>query len=285
MDLFAQGEVTTNLIRLTPDLGDIFHLYCSRVMPPDWRCNIAMPFFHLSREGFWQLKPLPGKESVIASGRQLQSESLLLDNITGAVLDEDLYNLMCVEKSRDVLRAVIIESYFDEAAQKRLIAQNTINAEAFKYSQQLLTGVLRKEAKVKESSEKYSPAVRDQGFRRAVVLAYNHRCAICAIRMLTPDGHTAVAAAHIVPWSVSHNDDLQNGMALCHLCHWTFDKGLVGVSVEYRVLTSPRLSTGQNVPGHLITLSSREILGPVEKELWPDVVSLKWHLREVFRKV
>lgn len=285
MDLFAQGELTTNLIRLTPELGDIFHLYCAQVMPSDWRCNIAMPFFHLSREGFWQLKPLPGKEAVIASGRRLQSESLLLNNVAGAVLDDELYSLMCVEKSRDVLRAVIIGSYFDEAAQKRLIAQTTINAEAFKYSQQLLTGVLKKEEKVKESSEKYSPAVRDQGFRRAVVLAYNHRCAICGIRMLTPDGHTAVAAAHIVPWSVSHNDDPSNGMALCHLCHWTFDKGLVGVSAEYRVLTSPRLSTGQNVPGHLIALSNREILGPVEKELWPDVVSLKWHLREVFRKV
>ena len=85
--------------------------------------------------------------------------------------------------------------------------------------------------------------------------------------MLTPDGHTAVAAAHIVPWSVSHNDDPRNGMALCHLCHWTFDKGLVGVSVKYRVLTSSRLSTDQNVPGRLVTLSNREILGPVEKEL------------------
>lgn len=284
MDLFAQGQITTNFIQLTPDLGDIFHLYCAQVMPPDWRCNIAMPFFHLNREGFWQLKPLPGKESILASGRRLQSASLLLDTVAGAVLDDELYSLMCVEKSRDVLRAVIIETYFDEPTQKRLLAQTTINAEAFKYSQQLLAGVLKKETKVKESAEKYSPSGRDQGFRRAVVLAYNHRCALCGIRMQTPDGHTAVAAAHIVPWSVSHNDDPRNGMALCHLCHWTFDKGLVGVSAEYRVLTSPRLSTDQNVPGHLVTLSHREILGPTKKELWPDVASLKWHLREVFRK-
>jgi putative restriction endonuclease len=285
IDLFAQGELTSNLIRLTPGLGDIFHLYCSQVMPPDWRCNIAMPFFHLSREGFWHLKPLPGKEAVIASGRRLQSESLLLDNVAGAVLDEELYSLMCVEKSRDVLRAAIIESFFDEVTQKRLMAQTTINAEAFEYSQQLLAGVSKKKAEVEESPEKYSQSARDQGFRRAVVLAYSHRCALCGIRMLTPDGHTAVAAAHIVPWSISHNDDLRNGMALCHLCHWTFDKGLMGVSAEYRVLTSPRLSTDQNVPGHLVTLSNREILGPIEKELWPDVVSLKWHLSEVFRKV
>jgi len=285
MDLFGQGQITTNLIQLTPDLGDIFHLYCSQVMPPDWRCNIAMPFFHLSREGFWQLKPLPGREAVIASGRRLQSVSLLLDNVAGAALDEELQSLMCVEKTREVLRAVLVETYFDEATQKRLVAQGVVNADGFKYSQQLLEGVLKKEPKLKEKSEEYSPPARDQGFRRAVVLAYNHRCAFCGIRMLTPDGHTAVVAAHIMPWSVSHNDDPRNGMALCHLCHWTFDKGLVGVSAQYRVLTSPRLSTNQNVPGHLVTLSNCEILGPIEKELWPDVVSLKWHLREVFRKV
>ena len=27
------------------------------------------------------------------------------------------------------------------------------------------------------------------------------------MRMLTPEGHTAVKAAHIIPWAVSHNDD------------------------------------------------------------------------------
>ena len=35
MDLLAQGDVTTNLIQLTPELGDIFHLYCNQVMPTD----------------------------------------------------------------------------------------------------------------------------------------------------------------------------------------------------------------------------------------------------------
>lgn len=285
MDLFARGELTINLIRLTPELGDIFHLYCAQVMPPDSRCKLAMPFFHLSRDGFWHLKPLSGKETVIASGRKLQSESLLLKTVAGVTLDDELYSLLCVEKSRDVLRAVVIKTYFDGPTQQRLLAQTIINAEAFKYSQELLAGALKKEITVKEASERYSPSGRDQGFRRAVVLAYNHRCALCGIRMLTPDGYTAVAAAHIVPWSVNHNDDPRNGMALCHLCHWTFDKGLVGVSTQYRVLTSPRLSTDQNVPGHLITLNHREILGPSKKELWPDVGALKWHLKEVFRKV
>jgi len=51
------------------------------------------------------------------------------------------------------------------------------------------------------------------------VSLYNHRCALCGIRMLTPDGHTVVEAAHIIPWRQSRDDKPTNGMALCRLCH------------------------------------------------------------------
>ncbi len=72
-------------------------------------------------------------------------------------------------------------------------------------------------------------------------------------------------------------------MALCRLCHWTFDEGLVGVSSHYEVITSSQLSTTHNVPGHLLTLEGRGIIGPIEEPLWPDLDSLKLHRRKVFR--
>ena len=246
--------------------------------------NIAMPFFHLSRESFWHLVPLPGKEPIVASGRRLQSNSLLTDTVRGALLDDDLYTLMCTEEPRNVLRGVLIETYFVPEAQQKLVEQGMINAQAFEYSELLLERA-RQEVKESPGEEgEYQPPVRDQGFRRAVITAYNHRCALCGIRMLTPGGHTAVAAAHIVPWSISHNDNPRNGMALCYLCHWTFDAGLVGVSPDYVVMTSPQLTTNRNVPGHLATLNGRGMLGPGERFLWPDTSSLKWHLREIYLK-
>lgn len=284
IDLFAQGSITTGLIEITTDLADLLDLYCKQVMPPDWQCSIAMPFFHLSREGFWHLVPLPGKESIIASGRRLQSISLLTNTVRGAQLDDGLYALMCTEKARDMLRAVLIETYFSHEAQLRLIAQSATNTEAFEYSKFLLKRARHEIKEISGETEEYQPPVRDQGFRRAVITAYNHRCALCGTRMLTPDGHTAVVAAHIVPWSISHNDDLENGMALCYLCHWTFDVGLTGVSSEYRVMISPQLTTGRNVPGYLATLSGRGMIGPTAPFPWPDTGSLKWHFREVFLK-
>jgi len=56
--------------------------------------------------------------------------------------------------------------------------------------------------------------------------------------MLTPEGHTVVKAAHIKPWHKSH-DEL--GLALCRLCHWSFDEGLMGVGNDYEVLVSKRV--------------------------------------------
>jgi len=285
MDLFAEGSITTNLIELTPDLGELFTLYWARVMPPDQRGNLALPFFHLQSDGFWHLVPKPGNEAFLAAARQIRSINQLRDTMLGARLDEELYELLCSDRSRDLLRAVLIESYFAPEAQPALVKQGAINLESFHYSQKLLEQARTQQ--IKEGladKEVYQPAARDQGFRRAVVSAYDHRCALCGIRMLTPDGHTVVDAAHIVPWSLSQNDDPRNGMALCRLCHWTFDEGLIGVSTHYAAITSPQLATGQNVPGHLLTLDGREIIGPREKPLWPDLDALSWHRQNVFRK-
>ncbi|MBI3949801.1 MAG: HNH endonuclease [Acidobacteria bacterium] len=184
-----------------------------------------------------------------------------------------------------MLRAVLIESYFAPEVRPGLLEQGVINAEAFQYSQELLEHARKQEVKeAVTGEERYRTTARDQGFRRAVVTAYNHRCAACGIRMLTPDGHTSVDAAHIVPWTETQNDDPRNGMALCKLCHWTFDEGLISVSSRCVVITSPQITANGNVPGHLLTLAGRGIIGPVEQALWPDVTALNWHYQKRFRR-
>ncbi len=40
---------------------------------------------------------------------------------------------------------------------------------------------------------------------------YSHRCALCGIRMITPEGHTLVEAAHIRPWADCQDDRPANG--------------------------------------------------------------------------
>ncbi len=124
--------------------------------------------------------------------------------------------------------------------------------------------------------------VRDQGFRKAIVTLYEHRCALCGIRMLTPEGHTVVEAAHVVPWSESYDDRPTNGMSLCRLCHWSFDEGLMSVGEKYEVLVSKYVNKERNFPGHMLTLSDRSIFKPEEGKFWPGMDTLEWHRVKVF---
>lgn len=282
IDLFGNGRIPTNLIQLNEDLLELFGIYWQIIRPPSQRGDITMPFFHLQSDGFWHLLPNPGQETTLAALRRIDGMSQLREVILGAKLDDELFNLLQTEHGRSQLRHVLITTYFAPELQEALFKQTAVNVAAFKYSETLLEQARQQQKVIRETD--VAEPVRDQGFRRAIVTAYEHRCAFCGIRMLTADGHTAVAAAHIIPWSVSHDDDIHNGLALCHLCHWTFDEGLITVNGRYQLQASPHLSHQFNRPGHLSTLDQRPLITPSERNLWPDTANLAWHRRHRFRR-
>lgn len=285
MDLIAEGTLTANLVELTPDLAELFSLYWSKVMPADRRGLLAYPFFHLRSEGFWHLVPVPGKEDVLAATRTVGSVPQLKTLILGARLDDDLFAFVQDPASREALRAAIVERYFGPDVRPALLAQAVTNVQAYRYSRDLLDAARSEPfGGASLAAEALPPPARDQGFRRAVVTAYEHRCGFCGIRMTTPDGHTVVEAAHIVPWSETRNDDPRNGLALCRLCHWTFDEGLLSLSAVYVILASPQLAGNGNVPAHLGALVGRLLVGPEEEAWRPDEEAVRWHRERVFRR-
>ena len=247
-------------------------------MPLDRRGNLAMPFFHLRSEGFWQLVPRPGQEGALVAVKSMSSMNQVHELLLGAQLDPELFALLQQPAARDQLRTALIATYFAPELHAALYDQAVTNQAAFQYSLDLVAAANRGQP-LQETLMPYatiSTPIRDQGFRRAVVTAYSHRCAFCGIRMRTVDGHTAVDAAHIIPWSISHNDDPRNGLTLCKLCHWSFDEGLLGVSHRYQVITSKAL-TAHN------TLHERPLVVPVEEALWPDRDALRWHRAQALR--
>lgn len=281
IDLFAENNISSNLITLSPELYALFDDYWLRVMPPDWHGDIGLPFYYLNSDNFWYLQPRPGSETILQVGKRLTSIRQLHDHTLGATLDEALFHYLQDARARDMLRAGLIEAHFDSTVHAALVEQGHMNLQAFAYSQQILKQTLQ-EAQAVRHDDLPDP-VRNQGFRRAVTKVYANRCAVCGLRVQTIDSHTAVDAAHIVPWSVSHNDDIRNGIALCKLCHWVFDKGLIAVTKDFTVRLSRELTADYNLPGYLMTLKGREIIGPQEKLLWPDVEALAWHLKHRFR--
>jgi putative restriction endonuclease len=261
-------------------LNELFTGYWRRIVPLSQKSSIAFPFSRLNSEPFWELVTVKGRELTPAVINSITTVNQLRINVLGARIYDELFLLMQQQESRSALRETLMNLCFSEQARAALEEQVEINCEAFDYSR-----VLERKAHlplVNEilESEKYKPAARDQGFRRIVVKAYDHCCALCGVRIITSEGHTVVDAAHIVRWSVTQNDDIRNGMALCKICHWAFDEGLMGVSDSYTVITSRQIGAAPNVPGFLLTLSGRGIIPPEDRDLWPGQEYIFRHRRE-----
>jgi len=285
IDLIALGIIQTNLIELKADLIDTFDLYWVKVMGVEKNSSPILPFYHLKSDKFWHLVPVPGMEQALSLVQQIRSLGQFQQLLVGARFDEELFQLLTIDNERDQLRRILIETYFAPAVRPQLVEVGQITAESFQYSLELLDrlrGRFRLREKP-ETSEKYHTESRSAAFRREVVKAYDHRCAVCQIRLVTPEGRTAVAAAHIVPWHISHNDDPRNGMALCGLHHWSFDQGIIGVAPDYRIVVSPILRKDQAETEPIRRLADKALYLPQDRLVRPAKQALKWHQARVFR--
>ncbi|MBS0309170.1 MAG: HNH endonuclease, partial [Proteobacteria bacterium] len=71
---------------------------------------------------------------------------------------------------------------------------------------------------------------RASDFRRRVLGAYEHRCAVCGVQLKLID------AAHIIPVAASSStDETKNGIALCKLHHFAFDRNLLSFDERYKI--------------------------------------------------
>jgi putative restriction endonuclease len=282
MEMVARKELTNPFIGISEELTELTTLftgYWRAVMPVTHTSSIAFPFSRLWTEPFWELIPVPGKTITREAVNAVTNVAQLRKLVLGAQLDEMLLLYMLGSQSRRELTLTLLQSCFSAEGQKIISAELSLQQQAFQYSVEL-----EKRAHQVADLERpieYPEAARDQGFRRAIVNSYDHRCALCGVRIVTPEGHTVVEAAHIRPWSKFKNDDLRNGMALCRLCHWAFDEGLMSVDDHYGVLISRQMATAPNAAGFLMTLSGRPIIRPVDTSLWPDTSNLAWHRQNV----
>lgn len=282
LDHVDRRILTDNLINPDFELVETFSRYWARIMPLGTSGNLAYPFFHLASEPFWHLVPRP--EATFLAGKTITSVKLIREMYLGAKLDASLFQLLLEEPFRNHLRETLITTYFAPEVQPLLRQQGEINRDAFDYSRKLLltSEPETREYVAEDQIDDRLNKVRDQGFRRAIVNLYEHRCSMCGIRMMTPTGHTVVEAAHIEPWSVSQNDRPTNGLALCRLCHWSFDEGLMTVGKDYEVKVSKTVRQDNNYPGHILTLSDRPIFKPAQDNHWPAQENLDYHRKKIF---
>ena len=281
IELIERGQNQENKISLSPDLAEIFAKYWSRVT--DRKPNIALPFFHLKSDGFWHLHPNAGYEKALDVADRITAISRLREVIAHVSLDDDLFVLLADAGNREIIRQTLIYVYLLEfkGGIKDLIAEGQQITE---YGQ-LISEVEHPFSPQKPTAPtpKEEP-IRSAGFRQAIMGLYDYTCAVCRLRIVTMDGESVTDAAHIIPFRISKNDDVRNGISLCKLHHWVFDKGLISLSTTYQILVSPLMSNRRPTEWMLTELQDKSILLPEHNQLHPAQDALAWHREKVLRR-
>lgn len=121
----------------------------------------------------------------------------------------------------------------------------------------------------------YQRKIRSRAFREAVREAYDNSCAFCGSQRRTIAGTPEVEAAHIYPKSEDGVDDVRNGIALCKLHHWAFDRGWAAITDDFHIVIKEQ--PGEEAHEDLRHLDGKRVNLPDEEYLQPQEKFLEVH--------
>jgi len=284
INLFNSAFYKTNEILIAPELVASFKTNWNRLVHTNHHPIFALPFYHMNSEPFWNLIPNFGCEIWIESKGSMRSFSNLTTAVKTATIDQELAALLLLPENRDVLKASILDRYFAET--KSNYPTNGLN--------DFPSGII-----LQESSEEYKRKilllknsvdanffqeevfVRSAIFKREIPKIYNNTCAITGMRIDAAANISMVDACHIVPFAQAYDDTLANGIALCPNLHRAFDRGLIAISDQYRVMLSKSFVEDGQSAFNITQFENQQILLPQTEAYFPALENLQYH-REKF---
>lgn len=83
-----------------------------------------------------------------------------------------------------------------------------------------------------------SEPFRSAAFAKCVRTAYDSTCAATGLKLINGEGRCEIEAAHIRPVGAGHSgpDSVRNGLALSRTVHWLFDRGLISLENDGKML-------------------------------------------------
>lgn len=104
IDLIEMGAITTPLVDPSDVLESQFKKNWGKYVADElpFNCQMNYPFYHLASSPFWKMVKSPDYEE-----RKEYSMGAVRKCFVGALLDEDLFELMQTERGRQELRAVL----------------------------------------------------------------------------------------------------------------------------------------------------------------------------------
>lgn len=283
IQLFDCKQIDSERIYITPELVGTFKSTWNALVITGHDMIFALPFYHMKSEPFWKLIPNAGCEKWIEAKGSMRSFGNLNTAVAYAQIDIELFELLKEKDSREVLKYSLLEKYFPDTKDNLSGGGNgyitTITNEMLQEGAETYrTRIQELKSRLDEETYQEEIFVRSGIFKREVPKIYNNTCCISGLRVDATINVSMVDACHIVPFSISYDDTITNGLALCPNLHRAFDRGLIAIDDDYRVLVSDAFVEEESSYG-IRQFAGKEILLPVRKEWWPDVEKLRWRMR------
>lgn len=268
------GNISENKIYITPELVARFKDYWYQLVHnPIFTSNFSLPFYHLKSDGFWHLHTFIGKDIVLTNSYTIKSFGQLKDVVDFASFDETLFLLLINKTSRESVRKTLLDVYFMGST----VFDNNIMIG--KISNQILNDASKTYKARAENFDEEDVFVRGGVFKKEIPGIYNYTCCISGMRIISGDSIQMIDACHIIPFSESHDDTISNGISLCPNLHRAFDRHLVSIDENYKILVKPFMEENNNYS--IKQFEGRGILLPQNIKHYPSQNNLAIH-RERF---
>ena len=283
IDLIAQGVIRENRIYVSDDLEKTFEKYWEVLGPDSQDCGLHYPFWYLESRGFWHKTLKSGFNDSNPKKRLNINKNTLREAVEYASLDDELFNILQEPNSRAELIDTLIDTWFS-------LNRDDIG-DILQVNQDLIK-LAEKEVEISANRPNFdkeptfylrkSP-VRNAIFRKAVVEAYDYRCALCRLKVIRKITQNIVDGSHIKPFSKFYDNQINNGISLCKNHHWAFDQGWFAIDDNYRIIVANDLEEESPNARCMKDFHSETILLPTSDHDLPRLESLEWHRLNVFR--
>ena len=288
IDAIEKGFITNERIYITAELIALFKSNWNIWVKTPHLMNFTLPFYHLSNEPFWKLAVKEGQDIPLTSKKSIKSFQALIQTVSYATIDRDLFVYLSQSIDREILRNTIIRKYFpnvqaiaiSDTSYLHIIAEQILRESAIQYKKT----IKRLQEENDEENFEEEVFIRNNVFKRKIPQIYDYTCSITGLRIQSDYGHSLIDACHIIPFHLEHDDTIGNGIALCPNLHRAFDNGLITIDTDYRIIVSKKFLENNTSTHSIRQFNAKELILPENKLFRPRKDVLQWHNENVFEK-
>lgn len=283
IELLAKGLLTENKIYVNADLVGTFKENWQLLVPTLHQPDFTQPFYYLLNEKaigtpYWFLQPNPGCQI----NAHIKSVNTLQTVCAYGYFAIELFLLLNDAQERSILLQTLLDTYFPQQKASFLQAKNSGEGYLHEQENYILNEPEVKYKHISTQTEE-DVFVRNGLFKKLVPKVYQNQCSFTGMKLSSTFNYNFIDACHIVPFSLTHNDKVSNGIALCPNLHRAFDRGLVSIDTDYRILVSNHLNEDEKHPYGLKQLAGKKMRLPIQQIHHPETEAVNWHRQNVFK--